>query len=152
MNLLLPKSRPPLPYAGESVHARDMRDVYQSLQDAGTPVLDSEDVSRRLDTPMLYFQVLAQGVPGDGILKCKLVTDQQSTPNEYDVLVPETFYETDREGITYTYTDVNTRTANPGAHTELLTPKYLVADVIIALFLRGVWRDLNIDGRQWGRT
>lgn len=71
---------------------------------------------------------------------------------------------TSRDGVTYVYTDSQTRTASKSGETDesqLVTPTYLVADVIEAVFSRtltGITQvdeqrrplvDINADGRAW---
>ncbi len=72
---------------------------------------------------------------------------------------------TSHNGVTFTYTDGSTRSATDGTTTEtqVLTPPYVVGDVILALApvvtgLRATingtvtalnWIDLNITARQW---
>lgn len=73
---------------------------------------------------------------------------------EYTVVLPPTFTETSREGVSYTYTDINTRTAD-GSENQKMTPSYVVGDKIRAAYRfegDGSLLDLNIDGRQWAKV
>ena len=51
--------------------------------------------------------------------------------DEYTVELPQTFNEASRDGVTYTYTDINNRTAD-GTEIQKLTPIYLINDLIVA--------------------
>ena len=78
---------------------------------------------------------------------------------EYPVDTPPTFSEADRDGVDYTYTDLNERSADDGVTTETqyLWPSYRVGDLLHCAMVwqdtgSGVFvvlRDLNVDGRQW---
>lgn len=72
---------------------------------------------------------------------------------------------TSRDGITYTYTDAENRTADNGSATEtqVIVPSYVADDLIFAARVaRGVdvsvedvpllWLDLNVDGRAWAKA
>lgn len=73
---------------------------------------------------------------------------------EFTVIPPPTFTETSREGVTYAYTNINTRTADATENQEL-TPKYVVGDelrIMEDFESDGSYIDLNIDGRQWAKV
>lgn len=64
-----------------------------------------------------------------------------------------------RDGIDFTYTGTDQRTADDGATTEdqVVVPGYLVGDTIYAVSVpRGAdgisWLDLNVDARAWAKS
>ena len=83
-----------------------------------------------------------------------VVPGQSAAPEafEYTVELPQTFNESNREGVTYVYTNINNRTAD-GTEQQRLTPTYVVGDLImVASFTEGTgYIDINIDGRQWAK-
>lgn len=65
-----------------------------------------------------------------------------------------------RDGVTYTYTDGETRSATDGVTTEdqVIVPAYVINDIIVAARLTAEnlknqlyaeWLDINADGRAW---
>lgn len=86
------------------------------------------------------------------------------------VAMPSLFRATAHDGVTYVYTDGNTRTASKSGETDethVLTPSYVAGDMITAASpvefgsgLVGVPTtedeveliDLNLDGRQWAKS
>ena len=95
--------------------------------------------------------------PEIGQIQC-VTTGQVNNLNPavqtYTVLPPWTLTEASRQGtVSYVYTDINNRTAD-GTEVQQLTPEYLVFDLLmIAEYEQGgIWRDMNIDGRQWAKV
>lgn len=103
---------------------------------------------------VLSVQIRNLDLPGAGQLQCT-IDSFSLDPNllVYVVLPPRTITESSRAGVSYVYTDINNRTAD-GTEVQQLTPEYILNDwLLIAEYERGgIWRDLNIDGRQWAKV
>ena len=101
----------------------------------------------------LIVEVRGLDLPSAGRLECVNV-GQALNPSAivYPVDLPWTLTEAARAGTTYTYTDINNRTAANPAETQTMTPLYILGDLLLITNLDSRWRDLNIDGRQWAKV
>lgn len=149
----LPAPQSHRPKTGETLRAPNLAATYDTVLDLsaarGRGGQDEND--GWTNGAIMLLGVNALGVPGDGTVQCQSLDDAQGTPQSYTVLLPPTFYETVRGTVSYVYTSTNSRTATEGPDNEsqLLTPEIAIGDVLMCIYNRGVWQDLNTDGRQW---
>ena len=69
----------------------------------------------------------------------------------YRLNLPQIYTETSRVGVSYLYTDLNTRTATSAGQTDetqFLTPPLTVGEIVAGWDDYGTWRMLG-DGRMW---
>ena len=149
-----PRQTAHTPKTGETIRAPNLASVWKAVNDLSSVAVRS-GVPSATDDGRVMVQLLgitAFGpVPGDGTVICRSLDDVQGTPQPYTVLLPSTFYETARGTRTFVYTSAQQRTATDGGdnETQFLIPEILLGDVLMCIYSRGVWQDLNIDGRQW---
>lgn len=106
---------------------------------------------------------------GVGYLLCRDpdIGQGEDARTRFYVAMPSLFRATSHDGVSYAYTDGNTRTASKSGETDethLITPRYVEGDMIMAaspvnfgsgltgIVATGVpveWIDLNLDGRAW---
>jgi hypothetical protein len=111
-------------------------------------------------------QFIISGISGD-YLECHTLSGTSSGSGTVYVARPYLLRRTiwsgaTRNGVTYTYSANQTRSASTGgtAITEKVTPSYQAGDVIIGVVrvgggvgVDGVdWVDLNLDGRAWAES
>lgn len=103
---------------------------------------------------IISVQIRNLDTPAAGQLECT-IDSFSLNPSllVYVVNPPWTLTEASRAGVSYVYTDINNRTAD-GTEVQKLTPEYILNDwLMIAEYEQGgIWRDLNIDGRQWAKV
>lgn len=100
------------------------------------------------------FQVEIKTLETDELTCVDVGAGSDMDAEEFKVSLPETFTETSRDGVNYTYTDINTRVAD-GTENQELTPKYIVGDKIYITWTEvgdNGWLDINVDGRQWAKV
>jgi len=154
------------PKTGETIRAPNLGKSYDTVRDLSVSVGRAGEVDSGLGNAALtYLGVVSLGAPGTGLVVCQQLEDTQPSPQQYAVLLPPTFYELSRGGTTYVYTSTIIRTATNGGdiaasrdisvyrpaavETQYLQPSIVAGDVLLCGYVRGVWIDLNIDGRQW---
>ena len=124
--------------------------IVESINGTGAPVSIE---SRPAWNPQRVLVLEIKVLQADTLL-CTL-PGQQLNPSaqEWTVVPPWTLTELSRGGVNYVYSDINNRVAD-GTETQQLTPFYTATDFIMAAeYEQGtVWRDLNIDGRQWAKV
>jgi hypothetical protein len=119
-----------------------------------------------VDMGAIVQQFVISGISGD-YLVCHTLSGTSSGSGTIYVARPYLLRRSiwsgqTRNGITYTYTDNQTRSATTGgtAITEKVTPSYQAADVILAVGrIYGTsnvgaldFEDLNTDGRSWAKS
>ena len=101
-------------------------------------------------TTPLQFQVLTVGadrmtcVPGAGT--------PAGGERAFDAFPDPILLEASRGGVTYTYTDINTRQATDGAETEdqVLIPAYAIGDLLyLEIWPDGTYVDAGTANRAW---
>lgn len=135
---------------------RQLNDLVRVANDDRTPGGSVGTLPGFLAHNLLVVQIRSfDGVAPNFLITCTL-PGQELNPSaqEWAVAPPWTINEASRQGVNYTYTDINNRTADSPAETQVLTPVYLLNDfLVIAEIEQGrTWRDLNIDGRQWAQV
>lgn len=139
---------------GGTVPARQwntMRDVVNELSDrlAGEQLLALVNELELERLPKIFRIKSILGV----VLKCTYGSSVPTTDVEIDISPAPELVATSRNGITYTYTDVNNREDTTTPETQVLITPYLVGDVIEATqFPDGTWVDRNIAGRAWAEA
>lgn len=109
---------------------------------------------------------------GLGYLLCRDpdIGQGESARQRFYVAMPSLLRATSHDEVTFVYTDGNTRTASKEGETDethVLTPRYVVGDMIMAASpvafgtgLSGIvdqnteveWVDLNLDARAWAKS
>lgn len=147
-------------YRGEQVNA--LRPKLNKLADATNLLLSPNSGTSVAGVPDFSRVAILEIVDAStvGVLVC-MHPGMFGTANaeQYDVYSPPSFSWVEHDGITYAYTDVNTRTASDGGtpETQYLTPALLVGDLLMCeavMYPSGLtstwrWSDRNVDGRQW---
>lgn len=120
--------------------------------------------SESQNSPIAQFVV--KSVSGD-FLVCRPLSGTSSGSSDVYVARPYLLRRTiwsgqTRNGVTYTFTDDQTRSATTGgtAITEKVTPSYQANDVIYGaaspaggIGSTGImWLDINADGRSWAKS
>lgn len=157
-------SKPPTVTAGDPVSASTFNAARASIRN----LLD--EYRRQLPTPVRPWSETMEhqitGIQGD-YLECVRVWRGETLGSEQvNVAKPRLLRQsvTARDGVTYVYTDSQTRTASKSGETDELqrvTPTYLVGDRIEVEIVRGLTLitevdeqrgrpvDKNLDGRSW---
>lgn len=117
-------------------------------------------------SPHSVQQFVISSVSGD-FLVCRSLSGTSSGTADVNVARPYLLRRTiwsgaTRNGVTYTYSGVQSRDATTGgtAINEKVTPSYQATDVITAISLPigGIgntglmWVDMNFDGRSWAKA
>ena len=102
--------------------------------------------------PIMRLQIrnLVDTTP-PALLECTL-PGQELNPSAqtWFVIIPSTFTESSRAGVSYVYSDINTRVAD-STENQKLTPIYIINDLVYVATIAadGIYLDINVDGRQW---
>ena len=159
------QKRPRRITSGQAIRARDQEDkrvaVLAFIQQTSNALLVARP--RPWAEAMVHEIVAIQG----DYLECRRVwrgTDRGIEPVYVARPARLRTSETSRDGVTYVYTDNQTRTASKSGETDetqIVTPGYLVGDFIEVTVSRGVTGvtivdeqrgrpiDNNVDGRAW---
>lgn len=139
---------------GQAISARRLNQVVDTLNDLLTPGGAPSDQPNGF--PSVAELEITSLAPSEGT---GFVTAQGAGVGTITVELPPDHYEASRGATTYTYTDNNNRTANPGAVDEDLTPPLAVGDKLLCVWLSAPvsgtkvrWRDLNRTGRMWAEV
>lgn len=135
----------PRPQTGEPIRASHARALQEAVKRLGAS--NGRQGRARLTTHSLSVGIIQSLIFSPPVHALRIAAGTSTI----DAVVPWTFSEAAREGVSYTYTSINEREASfsDGSETQVLTPKYLTGDAVAIFFDGLVWRDLNIDGRQW---
>ena len=155
---------PRIARSGDPVRSQDWNQIRASIQSLQDTYRVTILARQRSWAETMEHEIVS--IQGD-YLTCKRVW-RGSTLGSDDVLVakPRLLRQsvTARDGVTYVYTDSQTRTASKSGETDELqrvTPKYLVGDRIEVTIVRGLTLitqvdeqrgrpiDKNVDGRAW---
>ena len=106
-----------------------------------------------LPNTLRVFEIKAFGAGPDFEMTCVLPGQSANVDaQEWTVYPPYTFVVTSRDGVSYSYADINNRVAD-GTDSHEMTPKYLVGDRLLAVYepVENRFYDVNVDGRMWAK-
>jgi len=138
-----------LPSRGSRISARDMRDIIRATRESAQESKGRVRVTTKAQARAVLLEIKILNLAN---LTC-IPAGQSANPSapEYTIELPQTFNEAARQGVTYSYSNINTRVAD-GTENQQLTPNYVVGDLIVVQNIGTFWIDMNIDGRQWAKV
>lgn len=167
----MPTRRTPRTSRGRVIRARFLNDLVDAAnEDQGVRApRETASTASAESVTLRRAEIVSVGV---GYLYCQDpdVGQGDDARRTFYVAMPPLFRATTHDGVTYAYTDGNTRTASKDGETDethVLTPRYVAGDMLTAAApvefgsgLVGVPQtedavaliDLNLDGRQWAKT
>lgn len=134
------------PLAGDPIRARDQRRLLAEVENNSLALRDAGLLSQSRRLLVVVFQVKFLLNPGE--ITAQINGDPAPIPVNYIVHCDETFSELSRDGVTYVYTDFNTRVAD-GTENQVLVPSLNVDDTFIGMRVQDQWRVIDLGGRQW---
>lgn len=115
---------------------------------------DARAASRqRAEAPVELVEIYITDVSGTELVGIVGQTSPGGGEQEFDIRLAPELIEADRDGIDFTYTDVNNRNADDGTDSEdqIMWPSFAVGDIIVARRdgEDGVLVDTNRAARAW---
>lgn len=149
---------------GQAISARNTDQYRRAIESINAARLSIRTSAQRPWSESMVHVIL--GVFGDYIACARLWRNSAVGDATVNVARPKLLRasETDRDGVTYVYTDPQTRTASKAGETDelqIVTPNYLVGDFLEVHVIRGKTGipevdaqrgspiDANVDGRAW---
>lgn len=136
--------------AGDRVSAKRDNAIARTVE----RLADVQAANRQLGVePGDTFEFYVTDVSGTELVGIAGSSAPGGGETEFDIRLPPELIEADRDGIDFTYTDVNNRNADDGSADEdqIMWPSYAVGDVIVARLDGddGQFVDINRAGRAW---